>query len=188
MQEAIKRGFDKDPVVKQAMDNARQTIVVNALLRDYLTKNEIKDEEIKAEYDRFKAQAGDKEYHLRHILLDNEADAKATIAKIKGGAKFEELAKTSKDTGTANNGGDLDWAPPGAFPQEFAAGFVNLQKGQVTENPIKTANGWHVVKVDDIRATKLPALDEVKPQVRESLQQKKLQAFQENLVKKAKIQ
>jgi peptidyl-prolyl cis-trans isomerase C len=125
---------------------------------------------------------------VRHILLDSEADAKATIAKIKGGAKFEELAKTSKDSGSAANGGDLDWAPPSAFPKPFSDAFVNLQKGQVTENPVQTPNGWHVIKVDDIRATKLPALEEVKPQVEESLQQRKLQAYQEDLLKKAKVQ
>jgi peptidyl-prolyl cis-trans isomerase C len=187
-QEAVKRGFDKDATVKQQLDNARQSIVVGALMRDYIAKNKVKDEEIKAEYDRFKAATGDKEYHVRHILLESEADAKSTIAKIKGGAKFEDLAKTSKDTGSAANGGDLDWAPPSAFPKVFSDAFVNLQKGQVTENPVQTPNGWHVIKVDDIRATKLPALDEVKPQVEESIQQRKLQAYQEDLLKKAKVQ
>ncbi len=188
MQEAVKQNFDKDATVKQQLDNARQTIVVNALLRDYLTKHPIKDEEIKAEYDRFKAEAGDKEYHVRHILLENEADAKAVIAKIKGGAKFEELAKTSKDSGTAANGGDLDWAAPSSFPKPFSDAFVGLQKGQVTENPVQTPNGWHVIKLDDVRAAKLPALEEVKPQVSEALQQKKLQAYQDELLKKAKVQ
>jgi len=188
MQEAVKQNFDKDATVKQQLDNARQTIVVNALLRDYLTKHPVKDEEIKAEYDRFKAEAGDKEYHVRHILVDSEADAKAVIAKIKAGAKFEDLAKTSKDSGTAANGGDLDWAAPSSFPKPFSDAFVGLKKGEVTENPVQTPNGWHVIKLDDTRAAKLPALEEVKPQVAEALQQKKLQAYQEELLKKAKVQ
>lgn len=188
IQEAVKKNFDKDATVKQQLDNARQTIIVNALMRDYLAKNEIKDDEIKAEYERFKAQAGDKEYHVRHILLETEEQAKAAIAKIKGGAKFEELAKTSKDTGSAASGGDLDWASPSSFPKPFSDAFVGLQKGQVTENPVQTPNGWHVIKLDDTRATKLPPLEEVKPQVAEALQQRKLQAYQEELVKKAKVQ
>ena len=187
MQEAIKRGFDKDPAVKLQLDNARQSIVVNALMREYATKNKLKDADIKAEYDRFKAQTGDKEYHVRHILLATEAEARAAIAKIKGGAKFEELAKTSKDTGSAANGGDLDWAPPSAFPKPFSDAMVGLQKGQVTENPVKTDNGWHVIKVDEVRTTKLPGFDEVKPQVEESLMQRKVQAYQEELIKKAKV-
>jgi len=188
MQEAIKQGYDKKPEVKTALDNARQAIVVNQLAKDFVTKNPVSDAEIKAEYDRFVKQSGDKEYHVRHILLENEADAKAVIAKLKGGAKFEDLAKQSKDTGTANSGGDLDWAVPAAFPPEFAAGFTGLQKGGVTENPVKTANGFHVIKLDDTRAAKLPTLVELKPQISDSLVQKKLEAYKEQMVKKAKVQ
>jgi peptidyl-prolyl cis-trans isomerase C len=188
MQEAVKQGYDKSAAVKEQMENVRQTIVINALVRDYLGKNKISDADIKAEYDKFKATTGDKEYHVRHILTENEADAKAVIAKLKGGAKFEDLAKTSKDQGTANNGGDLDWATPNSFPKVFADAFVNLQKGQVSENPVQTPNGFHVVKLDDTRAAKLPALEEVKQQISEALAQKKLQAYQEEMVKKAKVQ
>jgi len=187
MQEALKQGYEKNPEVKLQLENARQTIVINALVRDYLTKNEIKDADVSAEYDRFKAQAGDKEYHVRHILLETEAEANAVIAKLKGGAKFEDLAKTSKDTGTAASGGDLDWATPSSFPKEFSDAFVGLQKGAVTDKPVKTPNGFHVIKLDDTRAAKLPALAEVKPQVVEALQQKKLQAYQEEILKKAVI-
>ncbi|VXB73060.1 peptidyl-prolyl cis-trans isomerase [Massilia sp. 9I] len=188
MQEAIKQGYDKKPEVKQALDNARQAIVVNQLARDYITKNPVTDAEIKAEYDKFKAQTGDKEYHVRHILLDTEAEANAVIAKIKGGAKFEDLAKQSKDTGTANTGGDLDWAVPASFGPEFAAGLTGLQKGAVTEKPVKTANGFHVIKLDDTRAAKLPALEEVKPQIADAIAQQKLAAYREQMVKKAKVQ
>jgi peptidyl-prolyl cis-trans isomerase C len=188
MQEAIKQGYDKKPEVKQALDSARQAIVVNQLARDYIAKNPVTDADIKAEYDRFaKTQAGEKEYHLRHILLATEDEAKAVIAKLKGGAKFEELAKTSKDTGSAANGGDLDWAAPSAFPPEFAAGFTKLGKGQVTDTPVKTGAGFHVIKVDDVRAVKVPTMEEVKSQIAESLTQAKLAAYQEEMVKKAKV-
>jgi peptidyl-prolyl cis-trans isomerase C len=187
MQEAIKLGFDKNAAVKQQLDNARETLVVNAMMREYLDKNKVGDADIKAEYDRYKAQAGDKEYHVRHILVGTEAEAKAIIAKLKGGSKFEELAKTSKDQGTANTGGDLDWASPSAFPKSFSDGFVGLQKGAVTATPVQTENGWHVIKLDDTRAAKLPTLEEVKPRIAEALQEKKLQAFQEQMLQKATI-
>ena len=188
LQEADKQGFGNKADVKAAIDNARQSIIINAMLADYVKKNPVKDADIKAEYDRFTAQAGDKEYHVRHILLGTEAEANDVIAKIKGGAKFEDLAKASKDTGSAANGGDLDWASPSSFPPAFSSAFVALQKGQVTEKPVQTQNGFHVIKVDDIRPAKLPTLEEVKPQVAEALAQKKLQAYQEELVKKAKVQ
>jgi peptidyl-prolyl cis-trans isomerase C len=188
MQEALKEGYDKKPEVKQALDNARQTIVINALAREYITKHPVTDADVAAEYEKFKAQTGDKEYHVRHILVETEQQAKDIIAKLKGGAKFEDLAKQSKDQGTANNGGDLDWAVPAAFPPEFAAGFKSLQKGGITETPVKTANGYHVIKLDDTRAAKLPTLAEVKPQIQEELAQRKLAAYQEEMVKKAKVQ
>jgi len=188
MQEAVKQGYDKNPEVKQALESARQTIVINALARDYITKHPVTDAEVKAEYDRFIKTNGDKEYHVRHILLENEADANAVIAKIKAGAKFEDLAKQSKDTGSANNGGDLDWASPSSFPPEFAAGLTGLQKGQVTEKPVKTQVGYHVIKLDDVRQAKLPTLDELKPQIQDALSQQKLASYQEEMVKKAKVQ
>jgi len=187
-QEAEKQGFSKDANVKTQLENARQAIVINAMIGDYLKKNPVAEADIKAEYDKFTKQAGDKEYHVRHILVGTEAEANDIIAKLKGGAKFEDLAKASKDTGSAANGGDLDWATPSAFPPEFSAAFVALGKGQVTEKPVQTQNGFHVIKVDDIRAAKLPTLEEVKPQIAEALTQRKLQAYQEELVKKAKVQ
>jgi len=188
MQEAEKQGFGKDAAVKAQIDNARQAIIINAMIADYIKKNPIADADIKAEYDRFTKQAGDKEYHVRHILMATEAEANDVIAKLKGGAKFEDLAKASKDTGSAANGGDLDWASPSSFPPAFSAAFVALQKGGVTDKPVQTPNGFHVIKVDDIRPAKLPTLEEVKPQISEALAQKKLQAYQEELVKKAKVQ
>jgi peptidyl-prolyl cis-trans isomerase C len=188
MQEAEKQNFGKDPQVKQALDNARQAIILNALVADYVKKNPVKDTEVKAEYDRVVAATGDKEYHVRHILVESEKEATDVIAKLKGGAKFEDLAKNSKDAGSAANGGDLDWGTPSNFPKLFADAFVGLQKGQITEKPLQTPNGFHVIKVDDIRPVKLPTLEEAKPQITDALIQKKLQAYQEELVKKAKVQ
>jgi peptidyl-prolyl cis-trans isomerase C len=128
IQEADKQGIGTRPDVKNAVDNARQSIIINAMLADYIKKNPVKDADIKAEYDKYKAQMGDKEYHARHILVGTEDEAKQIIAKLKGGAKFEDLAKQSKDTGSAANGGDLDWASPSSFPPEFAAYQEELVK------------------------------------------------------------
>lgn len=188
IQEADKLGLSNSPDVKNQVEIARQSIAIRALVQDYLKKNPVKDADIQAEYDKFKSQAGDKEYHARHILVEKEEDAKGIISKLKGGAKFEELAKQSKDPGSAANGGDLDWASPASFVKPFSDAMVALQKGQITETPVKTQYGFHVIKLEDVRAAKIPSLEEVKPQIAESLQQKKLQAFQEDLRKKAKIQ
>lgn len=187
IQEADKQGFGTRAEVRQALENARQSIVINAMLADYVRKNPVKDAEAKAEYDKYKAQMGDKEYNARHILVATEDEAKAIIAKLKGGAKFEELAKQSKD-GSAANGGDLGWASPASYVPEFSKAMVALQKGAITETPVKTQFGFHVIKLEDTRAAKIPPFEEVKQQVNESLQQRKLQAFREELMKKAKVQ
>ena len=188
MQEADKQGLSSTAEVKAQLELARQSIVIRALIGDYLRKHPVADADIKAEYDKYRAQAGDKEYHARHILVGTEEEAKAIIAKLKAGSKFEDLAKQSKDTGSAANGGDLDWANPASFVKPFSDALVALKKGEVTETPVKTQFGYHVIQLEDTRPAKVPTLEEVKPQITEALQQKKLQAFQEELRKKSKIQ
>jgi peptidyl-prolyl cis-trans isomerase C len=188
MQEANRRGVTKDPDVQNQVEIARQSIAIRAMVQDYLQKNPVTDADVQAEYDKFKDQSADKEYNASHILVESEEQAKGIIEKLKGGAKFEELAKQSKDPGSAANGGSLDWAPPNAFVKPFSDAMVALEKGQVTQTPVQTQYGYHVIKLDDVRDAKLPELEEVKPQITESLQQQKLQAFQEDLRKKAKIQ
>ncbi|WP_426112713.1 peptidyl-prolyl cis-trans isomerase [Massilia sp. PWRC2] len=187
IQEADRQGVANRPDVKMALDNARQSIVINAMLQDYVKKNPVKDADIKAEYDKYKSQVGDKEYHARHILVATEDEAKAIIVKLKAGGKFEELAKQSKD-GSAANGGDLDWASAASYVPEFSAAMIKLNKGQITETPVKTQFGYHVIKLEDTRAAKVPSFDEVKQQVAESIQQRRLAAYRDELAKKAKIQ
>jgi len=188
IQEADKQGFGTRSEVKAALENARQSIIINAMLADYVKKNPVKDAEVKAEYDRYKAQLGDKEYHVRHILVPTEDEAKAIIAKLKAGSKFEELAKASSKDGSAANGGDLDWISPANYVAEFSKAAIALAKGAITDVPVKTQYGYHVIKLEDTRATKIPPFEEVKQQVAESLQQRKLQVYREELMKKAKIQ
>ncbi|HWW05161.1 peptidylprolyl isomerase [Collimonas sp.] len=188
IQEADKLGLGNNADVKAQADIARQSILIRALVADFIKKNPIKDADIQAEYDKFKAQAGDKEYHARHILVENEADAKSIITKLKAGGKFEDLAKQSKDPGSAANGGDLGWATPASFVKPFSDALVALKPGQLTETPIKTQFGYHVIKLEEVRPAKIPTLAEVKPQITEALQQKKLQAYQADLRAKAKVQ
>lgn len=186
IQEADKQGFGTRAEVKQALENARQSIVINAMLADYVKKNPVKDAEVKAEYDKYKAQMGDKQYHARHIMVGTEDEAKAIITKLKGGTKFEELAKQSKDTDSAARGGDIGWQSPGALPPEFAKSVASLQKGGITDTPVKTQAGYHVIKLEDSRP--IPGFDEAKRQFSDQMQQRKLLMFREELMKKAKIQ
>jgi len=189
MQEALRRGLPNRPDVKAQIAVAQQTVVLRALIEDFVKNNTPTDAEVTARYNALVKDAGGKEYHLHHILVDNEQQAKDLIAKIKGGASFEDLAKQySKDPGSGKNGGDLDWSDPKAYVPEFADAATHLQKGQMTDTPVHTQFGWHIIRVDDIRDVTLPPLEQVRPQIVQQIQQEKLQAFEEGLRKNAKIQ
>ncbi|MGZ3237364.1 MAG: peptidylprolyl isomerase [Burkholderiaceae bacterium] len=187
-QEAKKQGVGLEPEVKEQIDMQSQLILIRALIADYTKKNPVSDAAVKAEYDKAKADASnEKEYHARHILVDKEDEAKAIIAKLKAGEKFETLAKQSKDTGSAENGGDLDWSSPKGYVPEFSAAMTKLEKGQITETPVKTQFGYHVIKLEDVRNAQIPSFDEIKDKIKQSLEQQKLLAYQQDLMKKAKI-
>jgi len=188
VQEAEKKGLSRNADVQRQLDNVRQDILIRALIREHLKDNPIKDEEIKAEYDKVRQQAGDKEYRARHILVEKEDEAKQIIAQLKKGAKFEELAKKSKDTGSAQSGGDLDWNTPQTFVKEFSEAMVKLEKGKTTEAPVKTQFGYHVIRLEDVRDAKAPPLDQVRPQIQQELERTRVQALQQGLREKAKIQ
>ncbi|WP_028225044.1 peptidylprolyl isomerase [Paraburkholderia ferrariae] len=189
MQEAIREGIPNQPDVKAQIAVAQQTVVLRALIDNFVKNNQPTDAEVKARYDQLTKDAGGNEYHLHHILVDNEQEAKDLIAKIKAGASFEDIAKQySKDPGSAKNGGDLDWSDPKAYVPEFANAATHLQKGQMTDTPVHTQFGWHIIRVDDIRPVTPPPLDQVRQQIVQQIQQEKLQAFEENLRKQAKIQ
>ncbi|MEY4653829.1 MAG: hypothetical protein RI884_2410 [Pseudomonadota bacterium] len=189
MQEASKRGLDGSDDYKVQLELARQTILIRALFADFQEKNPVTDADAKAEYDKFVAANAGKEYRARHILLAKEEEAKAVIASLKKGAKFEDLAKKqSKDPGSGANGGDLDWAQAKGFVPEFSEAMVKLSKGQTTQTPVKTQYGFHVIRLDDVREAQMPKFEEVKPQIQQQMQQERLAKFQEELRTKAKVE
>ena len=189
MQEAQKMGLEATEDFKSQMELARQTLLIRELFMDFQKKNPVSDADIQAEYDRFAAANSGKEYKSRHILVETEDEAKAIIAQIKKGKKFEDIAKkSSKDPGSGANGGDLDWANPNNYAKEFADALKGLTKGKMTDTPVKTEFGYHVIRLDDTRDAQLPKLQDVKPQVAQQLQQQKLKVYQEQLRAKAKVE
>ena len=189
MQEALRRGLPNRPDIKAQIAVAQQTVVLRALIEDFVKNNTPTDAEVTARYNALVKDAGGKEYHLHHILVDNEQQAKDLIAKIKAGASFEDLAKQySKDPGSGKNGGDLDWSDPKAYVPEFADAATHLQKGQMTDTPVHTQFGWHIIRLDDTRDITPPPLEQVRAQIVQQIQQEKLQAFEESLRKNAKVQ
>jgi peptidyl-prolyl cis-trans isomerase C len=189
MQEAQKAGTAKQPDVQTQLDMARQEIIVSAYLRDWVRKHPITDAEVQQEYDKAKAQHGDKEYKARHILVETEDEAKALIAQLKKGGKFEDLAtKNSKDTGSAQRGGDLDWNVPATYDKQFSDAMLKLEKGKYTETPVRTRFGFHIIQLDDVRPAKFVTLAEAKPRIQQRLAQNRIEELVRGLRAKAKVE
>ena len=189
MQEAGRLGLAKLPEVANQLELARQNVLVRVYVQEYFKKYPITDVEMKGEYERIRKELGEKEYRARHILVKTEDEARAITARIKGGAKFEEMAKASDDPGSKDKGGDLDWATASTFVPEFSRAMSALKKGEVTETPVKTQFGFHVIRLDDVRETQLPSMEEAKPRISELLLQR--QRFEKMLAElrtKAKVE
>ena len=194
-QEAIKRGVINNDGIQEQLEHARLNILVGAVFEDYIQREGVSEAELKTAYDQVKSQFSGKEYKVRHILVEKEADAKSLIAKIKAGEKFEDLAKAnSKDPGSAVNGGDLNWMNPQALVPEFSKAMVALDKGQMTDKPVKSQFGFHIIKLEDVRESKVPTVAELKPQLIQMMaqdqnwQKAKFEEMLAKLKSKAKVQ
>lgn len=186
-QEAEKRGIAATADYKAQLELLRQTVLIRELFANYQKNNPATEADARAEYDKVKASATGTEYRARHILVDKEEDAKRLLAELKAGAKFEDLAKkNSKDPGSAENGGDLDFAKPDAYVPEFGKAMAALKKGEMTPEPVKTQFGYHIIKLEDTREAQFPSFDEVKGQLIQRMTQAKLQKYQESLKSAAK--
>lgn len=188
-QDAARTGVTKRPELQAELELVRQTVIVQAYLRDYVRRNPVTDAEISKEYDRIKAEMGEREFKARHILVGTEEEARGLIADLRKGAKFDDLAKkSSKDEGTRERGGDLDWQTPGTFDKDFSDAMVKLAKGKYTEAPVKTRFGFHVIQLDDSRSAQHPPLAEVKQNLQQRLQRQRVEKAILDLRAKAKIE
>ncbi len=188
-QEAARTGAAKRQDVQLQLAMARQEVLVGAYINEHMKKNAVTDADVQQEYDRARSQAGATEYHARHILLESEEEAKRVLAELKKGGKFDELArKSSKDEGTRERGGDLDWNVPAAFDRAFADAMVKLDKGQITSEPVQSRFGFHVIQLEDQRAVNFPPLAQVRPQIQQRLTRQKVETLVRELRAKAKVE
>jgi peptidyl-prolyl cis-trans isomerase C len=188
-QAAMKRGLDKNPEVAAQMDMARQAVLVRALFEAEIKNNPVTDADLQKQYDQFKSSMGTNEYKVRHILVDKEEDAKQIIADLGKGGDFAKIAKEkSKDPGSKDNGGDLDWGPAARYVKPFADAVQSQPKGKVSAAPVKSDFGYHVIVVDDVRPLKAPEFGEIKEQFRQRAQQQQIQKMVMDLRQKAKVE
>ena len=195
IQEANNRGLTQKESVKEKIEQSRVGILVAAVFEDFVDREGVTEAEFKSAYDSVKSEYSGKEYQVQHILVEKEADAKAIVAKIKAGASFSEMAKqNSKDPGSAPNGGELGWVSDKSLVPEFSKSMVALNKGQMTDKPVKSQFGWHIIRLEDVRDSKAPPMDEIKAELKqmivsdENWQKAKFAEMMQKLRAKAKVQ
>ncbi len=186
-QAAEKEGLQNDAATKARIALLTMQVLAQAGTEKYLKAHPVSDSEVKAEYDEQVAKLP-MEYKARHILVDSKEQAEAIIKQLDAGADFAKLAaKDSKDP-SGKNGGDLGWFSLQSMVKPFSDAVAALKKGEITQQPVQTQYGWHVIQLEDTRAPTAPAFDDVKQQVKTLAERKKLQAYLDELRKTAKIQ
>lgn len=190
LQEAKKAKLDRNSDVKQAIEAARNQVLINAVLRDWAKKNPVKDEDVRKAYEAEKAAYGPTEYQVRHILVKTEDQAKNIISRLNKGADFDKLAKEfSEDRDNKDRGGQLGWVVPRSFVPTFGNAFAGMKEGTVSKEPVRTQFGFHVVKLDAKRPAQLfPTFEAQKPALVNALTNQRVNQHFGELVKNAKVQ
>ena len=150
-------------------------------LRDTLLRREVlpkvTDDALRARWQRdVAARPAEEEVRARHILVPNEADARAILAEVQRGGNFEEIARRRSADPAARNGGDLGFFRRGDMVPEFATAAFALQPGQVSQQPVRSQFGWHVIKLEERRSGTGPSFDESKEALRQALIEEEVQA------------
>ena len=186
--EAVRLGLDKQPDTAAQLEVQRNQTLARAFQQHYQKTATVDDAALKADYEKVRAGIGDSEYKAQHVLVKTEDEAKKIIADLGKGADFDKIAsEQSLDTGSKESGGHLDWAAPQSYVKPFSDAMVALKKGEYTKTPVQTQFGWHVIKLEDMRALKAPGFDEVKDNLRQSHLQQDFGAVVKDLRSKAKI-
>lgn len=185
-QEAVRLGLNKNPEISAQLELTRQQVLVNAYVNEMARRNPATEDAMKKAHERFKDSPAANEYRSRHILVGSEAEANALIKQIKDGADFAKLAaEKSRDEGTKAKGGELDWAVPATYVRPFAEALARLKKGDMTEAPVQTNFGWHVIRLEDIRPV---AYETLKPQLQQVVQRENVQKAVAELRAKARVE
>lgn len=190
LQEANRLKLATRSDVKDALQNARDNVLINALIADFAKKNPVNDADVKKFYEEQKKAYGDKEYKISVITVKTEAEAKKVVSELKDGMDFDDAAKKfSLDKKAKETGGKVDnWASSANFAPMIGYAVRNLDKNKYTEIPVRSGGVYHVIQVDDIRKAELfPSYDKSKDHYRNMLVQTKVQQSIQELFQKAKI-
>jgi peptidyl-prolyl cis-trans isomerase C len=184
-QSGSKEGLNTDIHTQLQVDQQRRAVIATAAIQKYLDAHPITDEELQKLYDEQVPKGN--EFKARHILVDDEEQAKKLIGELDKGADFSELAKTNSTGPSGKSGGELGWFSPKQMVAPFSEAVAKLEKGKYTKEPVKTQFGWHVIILDDVRESTPPSFEQVKPQLQAFVQKQRVQSYINGLRQGAQI-
>lgn len=186
--EARKQGLADDPAVKETMARIEDQLLQRTLLERHVDKV-LTDEVLKARYDKMVAETPPSDLvHARHILVDSEAEAKSIIEQLSKGADFIKLAEEKSTGPSKSKGGDLGYFGQGEMVPEFATAAFALKPGEVTQTPVQTQFGWHVIKVEDRKKAEAPTFEEAREELKAEATREAGGAFVKELRTTAKVE
>jgi peptidyl-prolyl cis-trans isomerase C len=186
---ARRAGLDRDPAVAARIRRAEEQELQQALIRREVAGG-VGEEALRRRYDQaVGSRPAEDEIRARHILVPSEAEARAALAEARRpGADFAEIARRRSTGPGAREGGDLGFFRRGDMVPEFAAAAFALQAGQISEAPVQSPFGWHVIKVEERRAAPPPAFEEVRDQLRQQLLEEQVNAAVERIRSAARVE
>ena len=188
VQNAAEHKVDHELDVYFQIKRQRENVLARAMLRKYLKDNPISDEEVQKYFDQEMEKADKNEYRARHILVRSEEEAQEILAQIKKGTSFNSLAqKKSIDVRSGKQGGDLGWFNQDVIVPEFFAAVTAMKRGEISKEPVKSDFGWHIIKFEDSRPRKMPEFEQAKGDIRQRIQQERVDALVKSLKDKGKI-
>ena len=171
-QEGKKMKLDEEPSVRAAIDFVIEKVLMQAFLSKYVQEN-IKEENIKASYNNFIAdETSREEIKASHILMDTESEAIDVINMLNDGDDFAELAKNKSTGPSGPSGGDLGWFKRGQMVPPFEKAAFSLNKNEISQRPVQTQFGWHVIKIFDKRIPEAPSYESMKNKLIQDLERK----------------
>ena len=188
LQEAKKTDILERPETQKMISDYTRNILLQTWTREKIETFKANDATLKEAYEERVTALASKEFNARHILVKTEDEAKAVIIDANAeGADFAAIAKEKSTGPSGSNGGSLGWFKAATMVPAFANAVKEMNKGDVSKEPVKTQFGYHVIKLEDSRDAKLPTLESLKPQLERVISQKQMLAFMDGLKEKADV-
>ena len=183
LQDARRNLYEAEPEFKAQLAKMKDELLVNYSANKVIAAVTVSDKECREYYEENLDRLGGGEVvNASHILVESEAQALDILSEIKGGLSFEDAAEKYSSCPSKANGGNLGEFGRGQMVPEFDSAVFAMEVGAITETPVKTQFGYHLIKLIDKKTADAPAYEEVAPRLKEALLgEKRRKAYESKL-------